>query len=158
MTRTRGYETTRINGRRHLVCASCRLPLVKGHNPPYPLPEPGMPSLTEGMKQAVCGPCYKTMFAFMYPDSKVPDVFDGRLEGGTLVSWDGSGAQEKEPPDDDFAVWERALQEARDSDGAETVAEAYHRLSGLSPPDVTITAPPPDIEPAPTEEAQQAAS
>lgn len=158
MTRTRGYESTRINGVRRMICASCRRPLVKGHNPPYNLPEPGLPQLPEGLKQAVCGPCYKEMYAFYYPNSEVPDVFDGRLENAASIPWDSTTVAEEEVVDEDFALWEKALQEARDSSGAETVAHAYHRLSGASPPDVDITAPPVDIEPSTPDEDEQAAS
>ena len=133
-----GYEYVRIETKRHLVCAKCRHPLIKGHNPPYPLPEPGMPVLSELMKQSVCGPCYKEMYAFMYPEAPVPDIFDGKLPNALPVPWDKSQAPLNTDVED-YDKWEQALMEARASGGAETVEQSFHRLWTGAKPDVSMT-------------------
>ncbi len=138
--RSLGYEFVRIEGKRHLVCAKCRYPLLKGHDPPYFLPEPTMPVLNEKMKQAVCGPCYQEMYAEMYPDSEIGDVFNGRAPDLLPIPWEKAQAlviEEKEP--DDYGKWELALQAARSSGGAERVEDAFHRLFTAPKPDVTMT-------------------
>ena len=146
--RTRGYEYTRVGGRRRLVCARCRYPLTVGHNPPYSLPEPGMPRIDDTLKQATCGPCYQELYAFIYPEAPVPDVPDGRMLDEQKVPWEHVGADGPGPTGiaegevDEFDTWAMALDQARNSQGAETVLDAYTRLSGQHPPDVEITAPP----------------
>lgn len=131
-----------------MVCAKCRYPLTTGQNPPYSLPEPGNPRISDEMKQATCGPCYKELFAFIYPEAEEPDVPDGRMLGEQRVPWDHSGADGPGPTGieageiDEFDLWAEAVDHARNSSGAETVLEAYSRLSGSSPPEVEITAPP----------------
>ena len=153
--RSRGYEYTRIDGRRRLVCAHCRYPLTAGQNPPYSLPEPGMPRIDDEMKQAVCGPDYQALFSFIYPDSEVPDVPDGRMLDQSPVPWVSETPADEIPkilgdlPEAEFDLWTDAVDQARNSGGAETVLEAYSRLSGEFPPEVELTVPP-DMAPVST--------
>lgn len=137
--RSMGYDFVRVGGRRHLVCAKCRHPLLKGHNPPYQLPEPGVPILPELCKQSVCGECFKEMYAFFYPDSEVPDVFDGRLPDTLPVPWGEQAAPIVEGQMSDFDKWEQAVLEARASNGAEKVEQAFHRLWISEGPETTMT-------------------
>lgn len=131
-----------------MVCARCRYPLIGGHNPPYSLPEPGNPRIDDELKQSVCGPCYKELYVFIYPDAPVPDVPDQRMLDEKPVPWGHSSADGPGPTGivagevDEFDTWAMAVDQARNSQGAETVLDAYSRLSGEHPPDVEITAPP----------------
>lgn len=132
-----GYERVAINGRSYMVCAECRHPLLTGHSPCHPVPEPDMPNPNH--KQALCGPCYKIQWARIYPREPVPDVTDGYLVGGEPVPH--GERQIQVDYEDEYALWEAAIGASRSSGGAETVGEAYQRLSGAHKPDVTVTGP-----------------
>ncbi len=140
------YEYVRIEGRRAHVCATptCRLPLqvLKAHNPLFPVPEVGDP--VPYKKQAVCGPCYRAQYELVYPGKELPEIADAIIEGYGPIPKDWKEANE--PVDDDYAIWEMALEQSRASDGAETVVQAYKRL--LSEPEIIIDGPP--VLPDPT--------
>lgn len=133
-----GYEYVTVEGKPYLVCATitCRKPLIigQGMDPLYNLPEVGEPHPWKN--QSVCGPCYKAQHAAIYPGTPLPDVKDAFLPGADPIPWDWHNPAADEPVDDDFAKWEKALVQAKGSQGAETVAQAYKRL--LTEPDITI--------------------
>lgn len=136
-----GYEFVRIEGKRALVCAtpSCRLPLQVGVavEPVFVVPEVGDPHPYR--KQAVCGPCYRAQYEMIYPGKVLPDVPDAIILGHPAIPKDWVD-ETGEPVDDDFLLWEKAVEQARGSGGAETVNQAYKRL--MSEPDIEISAPP----------------
>ena len=133
-----GYEYVSVDGGTYLVCATitCRKPLIIGQamDPLYTLPEVGEPHPWK--KQSVCGPCYKDQHLAIYPRMTVPDVKDAFLPGADPVPHDWRDPAEDEPVDDDFALWEKALVQAKGSQGAETVSQAYKRL--LSKAEITV--------------------
>ena len=132
-----GYERVAIDGDRFYVCAEldCRRPLERGHNPCYYIPQPGRPSQRpdEAVKQTVCGPCYIKEYKIVNPNAPVPLLFDGYAEGHNKPV--PVGAKESLPGVDyslltDIELWEEALMASRRSGGAETVQQAYSRITG----------------------------
>lgn len=134
----RGYERVTVNGRRCMVCAECRRPLTVGYNPCYPVPEPDMPNPDH--KQSLCGPCYKVQFHRIYPKQPIPDLPENYL-GDNPEPVPHGIIEAPGNYDDEYALWEAAIEASKLSNGAETVLVAYQRLSGAHPPDVTITGP-----------------
>lgn len=137
------YERVLVNGRGYLVCAEsrCRRPLVMGYEPVYSVPEIGQPVLPPNQKQSLCGPDYTAQWVLVYPDKSwnAPRLADGYLEGAEPVP-KGMREAPKGPPDE-FEQWDLAVQRARASNGAETVADAY-KLLWLTKPDTEMAAPP----------------
>ncbi len=131
-----GYEYVTVDGKPYLVCSTitCRKPLIigQGMDPLYTLPEVGEPHPWK--QQSVCGPCYKAQHAAIYPGSPEPDVKDAFLPGADPIPWDWRNPTPEEPPDDDHAIWRKAVDQSEGSQGAETVLQAYKRL--LSVPEI----------------------
>lgn len=135
------YERVDVGGRQYLVCVDCRYPLLPGApNPVHPVPVPGNPS-PDATKQAVCADCYVKGWNRVYPDTPPPQFkSDFRMPGSEPIPWDRAKAQDA--PQDEYSIWEVALEQARASGGAEKVEQAYRRLT--SKPDVEMTEAPPD--------------
>ncbi len=136
------YERVQIRGCHYLLCADCRKPLLTGHNPLYWVPQvrqPVAPSNSKS-KQAVCSDCYLRQWSIVQPDDEAPDLPDVCVPGEPPVPRGTKVIQEEY--DSDFAMWEAAVIQARASNGAEKVEDAYRRISSAHAVDVEISAPP----------------
>lgn len=103
------YARIVINGINYFVCASCRRPHRPGTTAPYRFPEPGgAPDWTE-RRQSLCGACYRTAYAFMYPPRifpNQPNVPDNALDVEP-IPWDLSNIEVK--PRTDAELWTEAF-------------------------------------------------
>jgi hypothetical protein len=124
----------------------CRRPLSLGHNPLYEVVADGVPKIQDPRReaQALCGPDYKTQWQEVYSEVAIPDIVDGFLDLTEVplpLLTDLAARGINVSSGDDLALWDRAIEAARASGGAESVAHAYRRLSNQVVPDVEISGP-----------------
>jgi hypothetical protein len=125
-------ESVMVNGANYWVCAECRYPVAMGKafSPCYYVVQPGAPSPQSHIKQALCRDCYHAQFKRVNPGTPLPVLEDGKLTSHGPVPW---GARSlSTPQEDEWGMWQQALDRAKASKGAETVQQAYAFLQGTA--------------------------
>ncbi len=127
-------ESVEIDGQGYMVCAQCRYPTErrKSWEVCYAVPQPGLPNPDPVRdKQALCTPCYLGQYTFIYPEAPTPVLPYGRLDSYGAVPRQTPKSTPPQSPDPrtDIEMWKAAIQRSMDSDGVETVAQAYAVLS-----------------------------
>jgi hypothetical protein len=114
------------------------------------LPEAGDPNPDpEKVKQSICGPDYEAFDMKVYGKT-FGKIFDGRVrdpdgpDGFAAPIPKGAKTSDEPPPLSDYDIFEQARIAAQASQGGETVAQAFARLSELEGhvPDTEIIHPP----------------
>ena len=141
------YERVQVGKKFYLVCAECRRAHERGFKPCYLVPQPGQPAPDPLTKQSLCASCYLEQRKRIYPGDALPNL-DGK-GGDRLEDYpDPVPFNEKflKPVyKTEFDIWEDAIIVAQGSGGAETVTQAFARLSGLHAPDIDISGPPQEL-------------
>ena len=134
MPKKAAIERVDVDGESFMVCNACRYPTKMGESwsPIRAINVDGEPEFDpDHDKQTLCTECYLFQFVEEYPGVSLPNLPDGRLHDHGPVARMARAISDDlvAMDDDDFRVWESALERVRARGGKPNEVDAeYHLL------------------------------